>query len=254
MASRGITLRFRTKVGMWRLDDVDPHDSTFLELKARLASERQVDVPSMTISATFGGPPVDDAATPAELRAQNGQIMFLDVGEDVIPAQVGRKVAADGQIVAMSHQEMKDKMAFRPGGVAMRDIKKHWTWMDFEEYQKAFEFRVARQKEAHCKGAQLDAALCRDFQSHVERFAYQRCHFAFLYGLFRPDNEIEVLATFEPLQVRARARGRPQPACATACLPLRRRARRPACGSSRTTTRGTRTRWPPCWAWSAWAS
>lgn len=222
-ASRSITLRFRTKVGMWRVDDIDPYESSFLEIKARLASEKHIEVPSMSISMTFGGSPVDDSDTPASVGAKNGQILFMSVTDEVIPAHIGRKVTPDGDIVALTHQEMKDKTAFRPGGVAMRDIKKHWTWMDFEQYQKAFEFTVVRQKEAHCKGVLLDAPLLQDFQAHAEQLGYQQCRIAILYGLYRSDNEVEVLASYEPMQVWMGVRGCPAHTRANDCLRNRER-------------------------------
>lgn len=200
-ASSGMTLRFRTKVGMWRVPGVDPQESTMLELKARLASERSVEVPDMEVRLRRGAEPVADEATPEQLGLRNGDILLLDIRGDVLPQAAPIKVCADGRVTAMDYESMKRKKAFRPGGVAMGDMKRHWTWAEFEALQSAFQFKPERQKKAHCSKITLDTGLLREFQGYVQQFAYQRYHAAILYGIFREDNEIEVLASYEPAQV-----------------------------------------------------
>lgn len=51
-----------------------------------------------------------------------------------------------------------------------------------------YEFKIQRQAAAFCKQVSLDVPSIADFQSHLQRFAFQRKRFGFLYGKFVPEN------------------------------------------------------------------
>jgi len=183
------------------LNHINPEDTTVLELKGLLASEKDLDVPDMRLSLQFNGPQLQDEAVLADLGLRNGQILFLAFDKELVPTGTARKVTADGRLVAVSHDDATSRSAFKPGMLAMRDMKRHWNWMEFEALQKAFEFVVKRPGPAHCRRTTLDTDLGADFHNFVAEMAYQQRRFAFLYGIFREDNEVEAITLYEPPQL-----------------------------------------------------
>jgi nuclear protein localization protein 4 homolog len=59
---------------------------------------------------------------------------------------------------------------------------------DFVAMDAQYEFKIKRQETAVCKQVSLDIPSISDFQSYVQRFAFQRKRFGFLYGKFVPDS------------------------------------------------------------------
>ena len=54
-----------------------------------------------------------------------------------------------------------------------------------------YEFKIQRQESAICKQVSLDVPSITDFQTYMQRFAFQRKRFGFLYGKFIPVDDGE---------------------------------------------------------------
>lgn len=61
------------------------------------------------------------------------------------------------------------------------------TVSDFVAMNSQYEFKIKRQEAAICRQVSLDIPSIADFQSYVQRFAFQRKRFGFLYGKFIPE-------------------------------------------------------------------
>jgi nuclear protein localization family protein 4 len=60
-----------------------------------------------------------------------------------------------------------------------------------------FEFKIKRQESAICKQVSLDVPSIADFQAYLQRFAFQRKRFGFLYGKFVHETS-EVTSSNDP--------------------------------------------------------
>jgi len=60
-----------------------------------------------------------------------------------------------------------------------------------------YEFKIQRQVNAICQQVSLDIPSIADFQTYVQRFAFQRKRFGFLYGKFVPANDDDAAAAMD---------------------------------------------------------
>lgn len=107
-------------------------------------------------------------------------------------ANMRRIIDKDGTIKLVPNNDVSapgEDKGFRKGMLPLRDMKMHWTLTDFVAMDSQYEFKITRQESSICKQVSLDVPSIADFQSYVQRFAFQRKRFAFLYGKFVPETD-----------------------------------------------------------------
>jgi nuclear protein localization protein 4 homolog len=77
----------------------------------------------------------------------------------------------------------RDK-GFRPGMLALRDMKMSWTLNDFIAMDSQFQFKIQRQPTAVCTQCSFDMATIASFQQYAQRFSFSRKRIGYLYGKF----------------------------------------------------------------------
>jgi nuclear protein localization protein 4 homolog len=77
----------------------------------------------------------------------------------------------------------RDK-GFRPGMLALRDMKMSWTLNDFMALDSQFQFKIQRQPTAICTQCSFDMASIASFQQYAQRFSFARKRIGYLYGKF----------------------------------------------------------------------
>lgn len=113
-----------------------------------------------------------------EANLQNGDMIYIQVDEEISgiheAAQAGRFITKDGNIVAQSYNEASNKIGFRPGMMALRDIKKQWTLREFESLDSQFVYKIKKAENPVCKIASLDQNSLDNFQLYMRNFNFQR--------------------------------------------------------------------------------
>jgi hypothetical protein len=139
-----------------------------------------------------------------EANLQNGDMIYIQVDEEISgiheTSQTGRFITKDGNIVAQSYDESANKLGFRPGMMALRDIKKQWTLREFESLDSQFVYKIKKAENPICKIASLDQNSLDSFQLYMRNFNFQRLRVGYLYGRFLEDNTAQVEFIYEPPQ------------------------------------------------------
>jgi len=151
-------LRIRTQIGTWRLEDVKPTD-TIGHLKARLEDEHRTEFLDKPISKDPGGKvTLPLTATVASLGLKNGDMIFASVNEErtgVHEAAHTSRYIKGGNIVAKDNSHGSQD-GFRPGMMALGDIKKQWTLADFISLDEQFVYKIKSQDKAVCTKVSLN--------------------------------------------------------------------------------------------------
>jgi hypothetical protein len=105
-------------------------------------------------------------------------MIYIMVDEEITgiheQTQTGKKITKEGNIVAVDYSETSQKTGFRPGMMALRDIKKHWTLREFESLDSQFVYRIKKAENPFCKIVSLDQSSLDNFQLYVRNFNFQR--------------------------------------------------------------------------------
>jgi hypothetical protein len=105
-------------------------------------------------------------------------MIYIQVDEEISgiheSSQTGRFITKDGNIVAQSYDESANKVGFRPGMMALRDIKKQWTLREFESLDSQFVYKIKKAESPVCKIVSLDQSSLDNFQLYMRNFNFQR--------------------------------------------------------------------------------
>lgn len=116
--------------------------------------------------------------TVGEANLQNGDMIYIQVDEEISgiheASQTSRFITKEGNIVAQSYDESSNKLGFRPGMMALRDIKKQWTLREFESLDSQFVYKIKKAENPVCKIASLDQNSLDSFQAYMRNFNFQR--------------------------------------------------------------------------------
>ena len=64
-----------------------------------------------------------------------------------------KKITKEGDIVSQAFEDTSKKTGFRPGMMALRDMKKHWTLSEFIRMDEQFVFKLKASEPSFCKMA-----------------------------------------------------------------------------------------------------
>jgi len=207
----GILVRVRSQLGMWRFPGVNP-DMTVADFMHRIAEEKGVPMEQQHLSkdASHKQPMEASARLRSNGVVSNGDMLFLRIDEaaDVMHSGsdklVGRKIGADGSIVAMSYDEANASGGFRPGMPRLRDIKGAWTLTDFLEMDEQFVYRFKKEKGKNvsemCTAVTLDGEAANSFVIYLQEVGWSQERVGFLYGTVEDDKSVTVHAIYEPPQ------------------------------------------------------
>jgi nuclear protein localization family protein 4 len=211
------TIRVTSRLGTWKLR-VEP-SSRVSELQERIAAQYSVPVEAQRLSRAgqrggADGPVLAASSTLAALGLEHGSKLFLEWdGEAVVIARSATKktIDAQGNIVDLEYEAEAAEKGFRPGMLALKNMKMQWTLAEFQELDSKFvyEFKDIKAGKAFdaatavCPKVSIDTSCLESFQRFVAQFQYKRARCGFLYGSRAADGAITVEAIYEPPQTFA---------------------------------------------------
>ena len=201
-----ITLRVRTQIGLWRVNDVSV-SATVGELVERLEKEHSTDLSGRPLSRDpQGKDSLDEDAVIDTLGFANGEMLHLNVDpektsvEKVVTTS-GLKVTKDGNIVQT--QGAVDPNGFRPGMMPLKSMKMQWRLDEFLALDEQFVFnftKMADKGKAVCEKVSLDSSSMQDLAQYMYSFDYRKIRLAQLWGTFSDSNQVRVECIYEPPQ------------------------------------------------------
>ena len=129
-----ITVRVRTQLGTWRIQNVNQLD-TLGSLRDRLEKEQRTDLEGRSFTSDPAGlKPLADNDTVSKIGLSNGEMIYamIDVAHTVFrdtAHPVMKTIAKDGTIMATEGPD--DTKGFRRGMPALKDMKMQWTLNQF---------------------------------------------------------------------------------------------------------------------------
>mmetsp|Transcript_12674 Transcript_12674/g.20501 ORF Transcript_12674/g.20501 Transcript_12674/m.20501 type:complete len:480 (+) Transcript_12674:93-1532(+) len=129
------------------------------------------------------------------LGLKHGDMLYVDASgagstTNGTPDLVGsgrKAIDAHGNLV---QAERTDDAAYRPGLQSLRAQKLHWTLTDMVEFDSKYTFEIKGEQLSFCSSTSLDGDSCNGFQMYLQRFKFNTCRCAYLYGKFVPGDEI----------------------------------------------------------------
>lgn len=212
-------IRVRSNVGVWRVDGLDEATATVEHVLQGIRQSRpQVSYEKPLSADPACNSPLDTTQTLAEQGLGHGSMVHcrvdpatcLDIttgaGADndkpletaQEAASAGRKVRRvidkDGKIQLL-HSDSGElggaDNGFRPGMLALRDMKMQWTLNDFIALDSQYEFKIQRQEASIAQRVSLDADSIGSFQNYLRVFNFSRVRVGYLYGKFVPSSSDE---------------------------------------------------------------
>lgn len=221
-------IRVRTNVGLWRIENLDTKTTKTSHILEGIKKTRPNVVFEKPLSKDPScSSPIEENKTLEEQKIGHGSMIFCRVDAGTCVEIIGvstntgngvqqntdssqnsnpninmkRKIMKDGSIQLVHDDTAATKNGFRPGMLALRDMKKSWTLAEFVHMDSQFSFKIKRQKEAWSKGCSLDSACCGGFQNYLREFNFSRQRFGYLYGSVDDDNmKVKVECIYEPPQ------------------------------------------------------
>lgn len=174
-----IILRVRTQLGMWRITDVSTND-TFGSLKLRVEQEHKTDLSGRNFTLDANGTNVlHDGSIVREYGLKNGDMVFLMVDETKTGVHEKahastKKITKDGDIIAQEFSDVSRRDGFRPGMMALKDMKKQWTLAEFVSLDEQFVYRMKKPDAGYCQTVYADNASIEEFFQHVRRGEFSK--------------------------------------------------------------------------------
>lgn len=175
-----ITLRIRTQVGMWRLNDVRSSD-TFGVLLSRVGAEHHTDISgrSFTRDASSSADAFLSTVTVGQAGLKHGDVIFLMVDEEKTgvheaASASSKKITKSGDLISQDFADVSKHTGFRPGMMALKDMKKQWTLTEFISLDEQFVFRLKASEPSHCKLAYTDNPSIEEFFSFVRSHEFRK--------------------------------------------------------------------------------
>lgn len=172
-----LTLRIRTQVGTWRLTNVSVED-TFRALRERLEKEHNVAFKSNSLCMDPSRTVLlSDDLTVKDAGLRNGDMLYVEVDEEKVGAHEQstgkKKITKDGKIVIQDTESELQRVGFRPGMMALRDIKMKWTLAEFVSLDEQFTYKIKHQDKSICKKVSTDASAIDTFQNYVRSLDFR---------------------------------------------------------------------------------
>lgn len=194
-------VRIRSRVGTWRIEGLT-EKTTVKQLKMRIRKEKKISTDTDIVLSLDppGRQPAADEATLRALKIRHGSMIYAQLPKSaMVPSKAtGRKIV-DGKIVEMSYDDRTKTEGFRPGLMALRSMKMHWTLTDFSELDAKYTFNMKGDHPVNCRGVSLYSSACQIYQRYVKSMAYSP-RVAHLYGKRLADKKIQVEVFYEPPQ------------------------------------------------------
>mmetsp|Transcript_16037 Transcript_16037/g.11565 ORF Transcript_16037/g.11565 Transcript_16037/m.11565 type:complete len:435 (+) Transcript_16037:59-1363(+) len=199
-----LTLRVRTQVGTWRLNNVSVND-TFRVLRERLEKEHNIVFKSDSLSMDPSrNVLLSDDLTVRDAALRNGDMLYGEVDEEKVGAHdqstSKKKIAKDGTIVVQDTTSELQRTGFRPGMMALRDIKMKWTLTEFVSLDEQFTYKIKHQEKSVCKKVSTDSSAIDMFQNYVRSLDFRSIRVGYLYGTVSEDQSVKVEVVYEPPQ------------------------------------------------------
>jgi hypothetical protein len=171
------TLRIRTQLGTWRVNNVSP-SAKLAEVRSRVESEHKTDLLGKPFTADITGKaPLADSRSISELGLKHGDMIYAVVDEEKTAiheqAVTGKRITKDGLIVPQEFSDVSHRNGFRPGMRPLRSMKMAWTLNEFIELDNQFTYDVKHQPTTTCIQAKINSAAIQEFQGYMLRYDYK---------------------------------------------------------------------------------
>ena len=171
-------------------------------LKDKIRKEKGIgsDVDIVLSLDQAGKQPADDEATLGALKIRHGSMLFAQLPKTakVVSKTSGRKIV-NGHVVAATYDDRSKHEGFRPGLMALRSMKMHWTLRDFNDLDSKYTFTVKGKQDVSCVGVSVMTNACDGFQKYAQSMAFSP-RVAHLYGRIADDKKVYVDVFYEPVQ------------------------------------------------------
>jgi len=175
---------------------------TVAELKEKIRKEKKMggDVRIVLSLDQSGRQPADEGASLGALNIRHGTMLYAQIPKTAsVVSEVGGKKIIDGKIVSKTYADRAQTEGFRPGLMALRSMKMHWTLSDFSALDAQYTYTMKGKQPANCRGVSLYASACDMFQRYAKSMAFSP-RVAHLYGRRLADKKIQIEVFYEPPQ------------------------------------------------------
>jgi len=223
-------VRIRTNVGVWRIENLNDATATVNDIISGIKLTRP-HVVFETAFCTDPGcqQPLNDQILLSSQGVRHGAMIHVKVDSSTCletkldtvdenqtsktSTAIRKVIKPDGSIqiehIDPSLTNKGQDRGFRPGMMALRDMKMSWTLNDFIEMDEKYVFKIKRQDKGSWSSVSLDSSSCQDFYRYLSLFEFKQHRFGFLYGTVEedPDKEdgeekwkVKVECIYEPPQ------------------------------------------------------
>jgi len=203
-SSSAITLRVRTQLGTWRLNNVNRFD-TIGTIRTRVEAEHKTDLMGKPITIDqLGKNQIDDRITVAQAGLKHGDMVYALVDEEKTATHemstMGKMITKDGNIIQQSFTDVANKNGFRPGMMPLRSMKMAWTLNEFISLDEQYQYKIKAQAQGFCTKADMNVTAIEDFKQYMTSYDYRKIRIGYLYGTFESDNSAKIVCIYEPPQ------------------------------------------------------
>ncbi len=203
-APKSILLRIRTQFGTWKIENVNIY-STFGDLRKRIETEQNTKLfnnlfyKDITKTVSF----TDDIIL-SKAGLSNADMLFITADENFTakPVHVEKKIVG-GNIVMQEHEEVANKVGFRPGLLSLRSMKMQWKLHELNALDDRYTFRFENLKKSdsyQCKADFDFNVQGNSFATYAMSIDFRKIRVAYLYGTFTEGNTAHVECLYEPPQ------------------------------------------------------
>lgn len=195
-----ITVRVRHAAGTLRIERAEP-GWTLAQVKSEI--RQALGLPDASPVVLYDSPPsaasvafADDSLTLSQAGVAHGAMLYLD--HKILPPSTtsaqapstGKRIDLHGNLVASARGQTGGS-EFRPGLLALRDQKLHWTLTEMTELDDHYTFVIKGKEPNFCSQVSLDSDSAQDFQRYCQESGFGRSKCALLFGRF-VDNDYVV--------------------------------------------------------------
>eukprot|EP00002_Diphylleia_rotans_P039490 TRINITY_DN916_c0_g1_i1.p1 TRINITY_DN916_c0_g1~~TRINITY_DN916_c0_g1_i1.p1 ORF type:complete len:292 (-),score=41.97 TRINITY_DN916_c0_g1_i1:689-1564(-) len=189
-------IRLRGKLGTVRLDASD--FTTIVDFKKEIAKMYSLDEEDVHISRDEKGlNRLVNSLTMNQGGLKHGDMLFLQFEKEPTES-TSKPKGPETASSAQSKTTADDSTAKKEE--RLRDLKKHWTYAEFEAYLATKQVKIKSQAKTHATKIYMQPNAADQFQLYCRQFAFQRQRLGHCYGYISDQDEIVVHAIYEPPQ------------------------------------------------------
>lgn len=180
-----ITLRVRTQLGTWRINNISLKD-TFHDFLHRLEDEYNAYFSRRNIFLDPAGQSsFPNDMTIGEAKLTNGHMVYAFVEEEKCGAHEAstakKAITKDGVIVNQNTSSALKTQGFRPGMLPLRSMKMQWTLNEFISLDEQFVYKIKHQEKSSCSVVSIDSSALQMFQNYGRQLDFRSIRYIVTY-------------------------------------------------------------------------